>query len=383
MPPLEGIDVSNHNGIIEWQKVKNAGISFAFIKATEGDAYIDRFFGTNMARCRAAGIVPGPYHFYHHDIDPKAQAEHFLHVIGQVHKGDIPPALDVEAPGDGGGRITYPAAQIVSRIKTFLDTVHAATGLNCVIYTYQYVWRDLLKDSNAFANTNPLWIARYGVNSPALLGGWQKYTFWQYTDSGNVAGVGHVDRDQFNGDMAAFRLFVGDPPAVDPVRRFPAPFQEFILYGEFRKFFEAHGDVAAFGNPITNTRQELIGGIVYPYVQWFERARMEWHPEPNLNKVLLGLVGVEALAAKGRQPQPNMPISPRFANFYAANGGVDIFGLPIEPEVTEAFNGVNLPVQYFERARLEFNPQTNAVSRGLVGAEAKAARPLTVPPDAP
>jgi hypothetical protein len=127
----------------------------------------------------------------------------------------------------------------------------------------------------------------------------------------------------------------------------------------------------------------MIGGIVYPYVQWFERARMEWHPQPTLNRVLLGLVGVEALVAKGRQPQPNVAISPLFAAFHAANGGVPILGNPIEPQVAETINGTNLQVQYFERARLESNPQTGAITRGLVGAEALAARPITVPPDAP
>src|SRR4051794_25361600 len=95
---LEGIDVSNHNGVIDWQAVKDAGISFAFIKATEGDAFVDRYFATNMARCRAAGVIPGAYHFYHHDIDPAEQADHFVHVMGPIHPGDLPPTIDVEMP---------------------------------------------------------------------------------------------------------------------------------------------------------------------------------------------------------------------------------------------------------------------------------------------
>ncbi|HEY0069955.1 MAG TPA: glycoside hydrolase family 25 protein [Chloroflexia bacterium] len=383
MAMLEGIDVSNHNGIIDWQAVKNAGISFAFIKATEGNGFIDRFFATNMARSRAVGIVPGAYHFYHHDIDPESQAKHFLHVIGQVQASDMPPTIDVEAPTDGGGNFNYPASEVVARIRRFLNIVQAATGRPCIIYTYAYVWKTFLKDSTAFANTNPLWIARYGVPAPTLMGGWQNFTFWQWTDSGSVPGALHVDRDRFNGDMAAFKAFIGGPSQPDPVRTFPPPFAGFILYGEFRNFYEANGDVAAFGNPITNTRQELVNGTVYPYVQWFERARMEWHPEPGQNRVLLGLVGIEALAAKGRQPQPDAVISPLFSAFHAANGGVPILGLPIEAEVTEDMNGVNFRVQYFERARLEAHPQTGAISRGLVGAEALLARPITVPPDAP
>ncbi len=382
MTQLEGIDVSSYNGSIDWQAVKNAGITFAFIKASQGGDAVDRFFGTNLAHCRAVGIVPGVYHFYRHDVDPAAQAAHFLHIIGQLQPGDLPPTIDVEAPGDGGGPINYSVTEVVHRIGVFLNAVHTATGRNCIIYTYPYVWRELIGNSNAFAATNPLWIAHYGVQQPALVGGWPNYTFWQYTDSGAVPGVGHVDRDRFNGDMAQFDLFRG-ASHDNSVRRFPPPFADYILYGEFRRFFEAHGDIAAFGNPITNTRQELIGGTVYPYVQWFERARMEWHPEPTVDGVLLGRVGVEALHAKGRQAQSGVAISPRFADYHATHGGIAIFGLAIENEVAETLGGTNYRVQYFERSRLEWNPNNGVITRGLVGVEAKAARVASVPPDAP
>lgn len=209
MTPLEGVDVSHHNGNVDWQAVKNAGISFAFIKATEGNSFVDPLFAANMAGCRAAGIVPGAYHFFHYDIDPGAQAQHFIKTIGQVQPGDMPPTIDVEAPGDGGGNITSPASEVVKNIQQFLDNVHQATGHQCIVYTYPYFWQTVLGNPNTFATTNPLWIASYGVPAPHLVGGWQTYTFWQYTDNGSVPGIPHVDRDRFNGDMAAFQAFVG------------------------------------------------------------------------------------------------------------------------------------------------------------------------------
>ena len=144
-----------------------------------------------------------------------------------------------------------------------------------------------------------------------------------------------------------------------------------ILYGEFRKFFEANGDIPIFGFPLTDTTQELIAGTVYPFVQWFERARMEWHPD--LNKVLLGLVGTELLQAKGRQVQPNVEISPLFKDFYKNNGGLPILGLAIEGERDELINNEIYKVQYFERARLEFNTHTEEITRGRVGAEVREA----------
>jgi hypothetical protein len=153
------------------------------------------------------------------------------------------------------------------------------------------------------------------------------------------------------------------------VRKFPLTGH--IVYGEFKKFYEANGDVEAFGFPITDTTQELISGEVYPYVQWFERARMEWHEAEK--KVMLGLVGTELLKAKQRDPQSDMEVAERFVTFYKKSGGVPILGKPIEDERVEELGGKFYQVQYFERARLEFDMQTEVITRGRVGAEAREA----------
>src|SRR5215831_11151376 len=151
---LDGVDVSHHNGSISWSRVRGAGVTFAFVKATEGATFVDPRCAANLAGCRTAGIAPGAYHFYHHDVDPAAQAAHFLQTIGQPETGDLPPALDIEAPGDGAGSIRYPTAEV-----------------------------EMTGNSNAFASICPLWIASYTV-SPKIPGGWTEYTVWQYTDRG-------------------------------------------------------------------------------------------------------------------------------------------------------------------------------------------------------
>src|SRR6185437_5896947 len=95
---LEGIDVSHNNGRVAWSRVRAAGISFAYIKATEGVTFEDPACATNLAGCKKAGIAAGLYHFYRHDSDAQQQAAHFLRVLGTPPPGDLPPALDVEAP---------------------------------------------------------------------------------------------------------------------------------------------------------------------------------------------------------------------------------------------------------------------------------------------
>src|SRR5215212_8300739 len=101
MAQLEGVDVSHHNGVIDWTQARDAGIAFALIKATQGSTIVDPMMEKNLVRCREAGIVPGLYHFYRHDVDPAVQAAHFLQNMGPHEPGDLPPAVDVEAPGDG------------------------------------------------------------------------------------------------------------------------------------------------------------------------------------------------------------------------------------------------------------------------------------------
>jgi lysozyme len=193
---LEGIDVSHNNGVVSWSRVRAAGIGFAFIKASEGTTFTDPAWATNIAGCRARGISAGSYHFYHHDADPTSQAEHFVRVIGKLEEGDLTPALDVEGPGDGAGAITYPQAEVITRIAVFVEAVERALGRSPLIYTYPAVWQEITGNSSAFATRCPLWIASY-AQAPLIPGDWTGYSVWQYTDRGRVDGVATiVDRDR-------------------------------------------------------------------------------------------------------------------------------------------------------------------------------------------
>jgi GH25 family lysozyme M1 (1,4-beta-N-acetylmuramidase) len=206
MTQPEGVDVSHHNGAIHWDRVRNAGISFAVIKTTEGTTFVDGKAQTNLAGCRKAGIVPAMYHFYRHDVDPINQATHFLQNIGARAAGDLPPVVDIEGPGDGAGAITYSTTEVVHRIGLFSDAVRSAIGIAPMIYTYPAAWSEVTSNSNAFSATNPLWIASYKSGAPKRTGSWTTYTLWQYTDNGMVDGIdGPVDRNRFNGDEAGLR----------------------------------------------------------------------------------------------------------------------------------------------------------------------------------
>ena len=93
--PVQGIDVSNWQGDIDWDKVRAAGTQFAFIKATEGKDMVDPRFSEYWQEARAAGIPHAPYHFYYFCSTPDEQADWFIRNVPKEAM-KLPPVLDVE-----------------------------------------------------------------------------------------------------------------------------------------------------------------------------------------------------------------------------------------------------------------------------------------------
>ncbi len=199
---VQGIDVSHNQGTVDWNGVRQAGQVFAFMKATDGITYVDPEFATNWSGARAAGLLRGAYHFYETNDDPTAQAENFLKAV-QLEPGDLPPVVDIERTKSGQS-----ASQIVQDLQTWLDKVEQATGLVPIIYTGPGYWDSL--GTSAFGHY-PLWIAEYGVQSPKLPNGWARWTFWQFSESGTVAGISPVDQDVFNGTLADLAALTCSP----------------------------------------------------------------------------------------------------------------------------------------------------------------------------
>jgi len=191
---VQGIDVSHLQQTIDWIQVQQAGKAFAFMKATDGITWTDPLFMTNWSGATAAGLLRGAYHFYETNDDPTAQAENFLNAV-QLAPGDLPPVVDIEAIKGGTS-----ASQVVKDLQTWLDVVEQATGRIPMIYTDSGFWSSL--GTSAFGHY-PLWIAEYGVQSPKLPSGWASWNFWQFSESGTVAGVSTtVDLDVFYGTLA-------------------------------------------------------------------------------------------------------------------------------------------------------------------------------------
>jgi GH25 family lysozyme M1 (1,4-beta-N-acetylmuramidase) len=205
-PTVKGIDVSYYQGTINWTSVKNDGVRFAFIRASDGLNTIDNKFETNWAGSRAAGIKHGAYQFFRPSQDAIAQAELLLNKIGRkLEPDDLPPVIDVEA-SDGQS-----AAVITQKVKAWIAHVKGVTGRDPIIYTGFYFWRDSVGAPDI--TSSALWHAQYSTAAcPNIAPPWQEWKLWQYTASGTVAGIsGDVDMNRWNGDMASLEAFLGPP----------------------------------------------------------------------------------------------------------------------------------------------------------------------------
>ncbi|MGG4216558.1 GH25 family lysozyme, partial [Paenibacillus alvei] len=199
----QGIDVSRYQGKIDWKAVKADGISFAFIKASQGQRYVDPTFTTNAKGARAAGVLLGAYHF----VDAisvetaKAEARHFAEVLKQVGGGkslDFPPVMDYE---NNPGNLSKTLISAVA--LAFLLELERLTGCKPIIYT----GNAFAANFNASLGSYPLWIARYSdTRVPSDTVTWKHWDIWQYSDSGKVAGIkGNVDMNEYDGTTDELR----------------------------------------------------------------------------------------------------------------------------------------------------------------------------------
>jgi len=211
-PILAGIDVSDVDGGLDWPSVASAGVSFAWIKATQGEGFVSPTFADQWSGAAAAGLTRGAYHFFDPTVDGLTQANNFLGVVGSLSSTDLPPAVDIECPdtdpnclGYQGGTGEEPGAVIASRLSAFMSAVQTATGKVPVVYTFRTYFAGNLVPTTAFAG-DTLWIADHSHPCPVDPRPWTTARFWQYSWTAPVAG-GSYDGDRFFGsadDLAAY-----------------------------------------------------------------------------------------------------------------------------------------------------------------------------------
>src|SRR5687768_5539937 len=204
---LAGIDVSSYQGVIDWRRVKAAGVMFAFARVSDGLEVIDQRFAENFTAMKQAGVRRGAYQFFRASLDPIAQADLLVTTVRRLGPADLPLVADVET-ADG-----MPPEEVRERLGRWLRRVERRTNHRPLVYTSPSMGELL---GGGFGN-HPLWVAHYGVDCPTIPEGWQAWNFWQYSSNGRVAGVnGPVDLDIFAGTLAQLRRLnrrIASPPS--------------------------------------------------------------------------------------------------------------------------------------------------------------------------
>lgn len=207
---VEGVDVSEYEDTIDWTALRASGRAFAFVRVSDGVGHPDARFAAHWPAARVAGFIRGAYQFFRPAQDPIAQADLLLSRIGTPADGDLPPVIDVETDDGVSG------ATIVANLGKWLDRVESKLGRQAIIYTADGFW-STLPGTARFAN-RPLWVANYGVSCPYVPDSWSSFRFWQYSESGSVAGIsGQVDLDVWNGTLDQLRAFAAGGAARAPI----------------------------------------------------------------------------------------------------------------------------------------------------------------------
>jgi GH25 family lysozyme M1 (1,4-beta-N-acetylmuramidase) len=256
-----------------WKAVSDAGVRFAYMKATEFRA--DAGYAERMQCAKDAGLLRGAYMLPHFELDTVAdQVKMFVQTVG-ADQGELPPMLDLESPGGN-----WPRGKLLfKRVKDCLDRLTQAFGRKPIIYTSQSIVRDFQIINPPWGKDYDLWVASYPyadfVNKlqysdpnnppqwsskyPPQPDGYKPWIIWQWTEKGRLNGMGHenVDINSFKGTYNDLLKWAnakapipvtpspsGQPepapvqppvpqPVVDPVNPppQPAPVEEnFILY---------------------------------------------------------------------------------------------------------------------------------------------------------
>ena len=196
--PILGIDVSSHNGDIDFQKVKDDGYAFVIIKASEGIEHHDSRFATNYDKARAAGLKVGAYHFFRKKTDGLNQAKNFLETIGW-RKLDLPLVVDVE---DWSNDNHIKDDRTQKNLDDMVDNLRSR-GHKVMIYTNGDGYKKYIKDGQVNIN---LWLCSFKQpdrirHIPHQM---QQYSHW-----GRVRGIwGDVDLNVFNGSEAQWEKWL-------------------------------------------------------------------------------------------------------------------------------------------------------------------------------
>jgi len=202
--PVYGIDISHHQGYkIKWDKLKEQGISFVYMKSTEGRDFKDSMFVRNWEAAKKIQVRRGAYHFFLFCRSGKEQAQNFIETV-ELDSMDLPPVLDLEYGGKCKSQPNVERAKAIAEMKAFLEAVEAYYCVTPIIYTTNEFYEEYIEGD---FHLYDIWI-RDVLKTPSLPDE-RDWTFWQYNVDKYPGVKSEVDLNVFNGSPAEFDLVKG------------------------------------------------------------------------------------------------------------------------------------------------------------------------------
>ena len=201
--PVRGVDLSSYQGAVDWDLLARQGISFAYIKATEGSSLVDPCFGANWTAASGTGLRIGAYHFFSFESSGETQARLFCDTVKSV-PDMLPPVVDVEYYGAFRSEkdVDVPAAK--RELRVLIDALTAAYGMKPIIYADASTYRTIVRED--FADCD-LWFRSVYSCVPSDI----PWAFWQYSNRHVLEGYEgkerYIDLNVFAGSADAFEKY--------------------------------------------------------------------------------------------------------------------------------------------------------------------------------
>lgn len=194
---IPGIDVSSHQGTIDWKKVKEAGVKFAYIRCgyrgyETGLINKDETFDYNISQAKANGIQVGVY-FFSQAVSQKEAEEEAEFTLSCMKKYDIdlPVVYDFEKPGGIFARTYTQSKDVTTENAVLFCHIMQRKGYDAMIYNSTNLFEKLF--NLEYIQEFGTWVAHYNTPYPTYP---YTYQIWQYSDSGKIDGIDQaVDLD--------------------------------------------------------------------------------------------------------------------------------------------------------------------------------------------
>ncbi|NVO04022.1 MAG: glycoside hydrolase family 25 protein [Bacteroidetes bacterium] len=198
--PVQGIDISHHQGKIDWKELESENMDFIFIKATEGGDFVDANFQENWYNAIMNGYKVGAYHFFSFCKSGKVQGYNFVNTV-PYDSCALPPVIDLEF---GANCIAKPKKQeFVVELREMVKILEDYYHKSPIFYVSLDFYDEFIVGENF---DNKIW-ARNILHKPRLSDG-KPWTFWQFDNKGRIGGIQTpVDMNVFEGNKEELNKF--------------------------------------------------------------------------------------------------------------------------------------------------------------------------------